>query len=226
MFQTNASKKKLLQAECWVFDLDNTLYPATSGVFAQIDRKMTLFISEFLDLDSEQANHLRKDYYRDYGTTLAGLMANHGMEPDGFLDYVHDIDLGGLTPSLALDEALARLPGRKIIYTNGPAGRAQEVLERISIHRHFDDVFDIIRADFVPKPDPKAFDSLVRHYRLNPPDTVMVEDLARNLEPAAALGMTTVWIKTESEIEPNQSAENVDHVVGDLAAWLAALTAG
>ncbi len=226
MFQTNASKNKLLQAECWVFDLDNTLYPATSGVFAQIDRKMTLFITEFLGLDPEQANHLRKDYYRDYGTTLAGLMANHGMEPDGFLDYVHDIDLGGLTPSPALDEALARLPGRKIIYTNGPAGRAKEVLERISIHRHFYDVFDIIRADFVPKPDPKAFDALARYYRLNPPDTVMVEDLTRNLEPAAALGMTTVWVKTESEIDPNQSTDNVDYVVDDLAAWLGALTAG
>lgn len=211
-----------MDAECWVFDLDNTLYSANSGVFAQIDRKMTLFIAQFLDLDLEQASSVRKTYYTKYGTTLNGLMTLHGMEPGEFLDFVHDIDLSALTPSTALNEALTRLPGRKIIYTNGPADPAGKVLERLSIAHHFEAVFDIIAAEFIPKPDPQAFAALVRRYQLNPSDTVMVEDLTRNLEPAAALGMTTVWVRAESEID--QSAENIDHVVEDLAAWLGALT--
>jgi putative hydrolase of the HAD superfamily len=225
MDQTSPANTRLIEAECWVFDLDNTLYPATSGVFTQIDRKMTLFISEFLDLDIEAANSTRKDFYRDYGTTLAGLMAIHGIEPEVFLDFVHDIDLSALTPDPELDQALARLPGRKIIFTNGPANRAEGVLERLSIGHHFEDIFDIIDAQYIPKPKPQPYDDLVRRHRLKPSLTVMVEDLTRNLKPAAALGMTTVWVRTESEIEPNQPAENIDHVVDDLARWLGALTA-
>ncbi len=226
MFQTNASKNKLLEAECWVFDLDNTLYPATSGVFSQIDRKMTLFISEFLGLDFEEAGTLRKSYYLEHGTTLSGMMALHDLAPEAFLDYVHDIDLSGVSPDPFLDQALGKLRGRKIIFTNANTNHADRVLDRLSIRHHFEAIFDIVGADFVPKPDPKAFDALVHRHRLTPGNTVMVEDLTRNLEPAAALGMTTVWIKTESEIDPNQSAGNVDHVVDDLAAWLGALTAG
>lgn len=213
-----------MEAECWVFDLDNTLYPATSGVFAQVDRKMTRFIADFLGIDLEEAGTIRKTYYLEHGTTLSGLMALHGMKPKAFLDYVHDIDLGEISPDQSLDKALSRLTGRKIIYTNGPTDHAERILERLSIGHHFEAVFDIIGADYIPKPKQEPFDVLVSRFEITPSKTVMVEDLARNLEPAAARGMTTVWVKTESEIDPNQSTDHVDHVVDDLVHWLDALT--
>ncbi len=225
MDQTSAPINRLLQAECWVFDLDNTLYPASSGVIAQVDIKMTRFIADFLDMDLDEAGALRRTYYREHGTTLSGLMARHDIEPAAFLDYVHDIDLGQVTPDPTLNQALSRLRGRKIIYTNAPTRHAQRILDRLSIGHHFEAVFDIIGADYIPKPDPKAFDTLVKRYQLEPSLTVMVEDLARNLAPAAEMGMTTVWVRTESEIDPNQSLGHVDHVVDDLAQWLGALTA-
>lgn len=226
MNQLSASNSLLLEAECWVFDLDNTLYPASSNLFAQVDKKMTRFISDFLDLNLEEAAEIRKTYYRDHGTTLNGLMTLHGLEPGKYLDYVHDIDLSGIAPDLSLDRSLARLAGRKIIFTNGPTDHAERVLDRISIRHHFDDVFDIISADYVPKPQPKVYEALVERQNLTPSNTVMVEDLARNLEPAAALGMTTVWVRPEGcEDDRGQSGANIDHVTDDLSAWLDALTA-
>ncbi len=192
MNQLSTSNSPLLEAECWVFDLDNTLYPASSNLFAQVDKKMTRFISDFLDLNLEEAGKIRQTYYRDHGTTLNGLMILHGLEPGEYLDYVHDIDLSAISPDPALDRSLARLSGRKIIFTNGPTDYAERVLDRISIRHHFDDVFDIISADYVPKPDPKIYHALVERQKLTPSETVMVEDLVRNLEPAAP-GSAGCW---------------------------------
>jgi len=229
MKQINALKTNLLQAECWVFDLDNTLYPATSDVFAQVDKKMTLFIAEFLDLEIEDAGRLRKAYYLEHGTTMAGLMAHHGMPPGDFLDYVHDIDLSNVSTDRMLDEALARLPGRKIVFTNGPADHAGRILDRLAVGHHFEAVFDIIIAGYVPKPKPEAYQSLVDRHELDPQKTVMVEDLARNLVPAAALGMTTVWVRQNEgpdvTKDPDAPVDHVHHIVDDLVPWLAQLTA-
>ena len=147
MRQNNAPKDRLLEAEAWVFDLDNTLYPASSNLFAQIDEKMTRFIADFLDLDIDEANRLRKNYFREHGTTMRGMMDHHGMEPGDFLASVHDIDLGSVTPDPALGEALGRIPGRKIIFTNGPQAHAPRVLDRLAIGHHFEAVFDIIQAE-------------------------------------------------------------------------------
>lgn len=231
MNQVSASNSLLLEAECWVFDLDNTLYPASSNLFAQVDQKMTSFISDFLELSMAEAVKIRKAYYRDHGTTLNGLMTLHGLEPGDYLDFVHDIDLGVISPNVGLDRSLSRLAGRKIIFTNGPTDHAERVLERISIRHHFDAVFDIISAGYVPKPEPKIYHALVERYGLTPSKTVMVEDLARNLEPAAALGMTTVLVCPKGDIESQIDREidgagkNIDHVVEDLSQWLRALTA-
>ncbi|NQU61675.1 MAG: pyrimidine 5'-nucleotidase [Rhodospirillales bacterium] len=229
MDQINALNTNLLQAECWVFDLDNTLYPATSDIFAQVDEKMTLFIAEFLSLGLEAAGKLRKDYYLEHGTTMAGLMAHHGLKPGKFLDYVHDIDLSTVSTDKALDEALSRLAGRKIIFTNGPADHAGRILDKLAVRHHFDAVFDIIIAGYIPKPKPEAYDALVEMHGLKPDKTVMVEDLARNLGPAAALGMTTVWVRQNEgpdvTKDPDAPVDHVHHIVDDLVPWLAQLTA-
>ena len=215
-------KDPLHEAECWVFDLDNTLYPASSDLFPQVDRKMTAYIADFLDIDHDHAGEIRKTYYRDHGTTMSGMMTLHDMDPADFLDFVHDIDLGAIEPDPDLGQALSRLPGRKIIYTNGPTDHAERVLERLSIRHHFEAIFDIIGADYVPKPRPGPYDVLVDRYRLTPAKTVMVEDLVRNLKPAAALGMTTVWVKTDRPwAHTDAEIHKPDHHTDNLSKWLA-----
>ena len=210
-------------AEAWVFDLDNTLYPARSNLFSQVDRRMTRFIADLLGLDSESAYRLQKSYLHRHGTTMRGLMDEHGMDPGPFLDFVHDIDLGPIAPDPVLDQALARLKGRKIVFTNGPTDHALRVMDKLAVAHHFEAVFDIVAADYVPKPEPRAYAALIRRHRLTPANTVMVEDVARNLRPAAALGMTTVWVRAEDEDE-GEDAAGIDHVIDDLSRWLARLT--
>ena len=225
MDQTSAPKNRLKEAECWVFDLDNTLYPSTSDLFPQVDKKMTRFIADFLDLDIQAAGELRRTYYLEYGTTLSGLMALHDMEPDVFLDFVHDIDLAAVTPDPRLNQALSRLPGRKVIFTNGPTNHAERILSRLSIGHHFEDIYDIVGADYIPKPKPEPYDALVRRCNITPSRSVMVEDLARNLAPAADLGMATVWVRPERLRDQDDPVPDyIDHVADDLAQWLGALT--
>ena len=228
MDRTEAAKIRLLEAEAWVFDLDNTLYPASSNLFQQVDRRMTRFIADFLDLEWGAAYRLQKSYFREHGTTMRGLMNVHGIDPGPFLEFVHDIDLAPVAPDPALDAALARLPGRKIVFTNGPTDHALRVMDRLAVRRHFEAVFDIVEADYVPKPEPRAYEALVRRYGLNPPATVMVEDLACNLAPAAAMGMTTVWVRAPlpgGTPDAGNDAQVADHVIDDLSGWLGELTA-
>jgi len=215
---------ELRHADAWVFDLDNTLYPATFKLFGQIDDRMRAYIAEFLGVGLEDAYRLQKHYFREYGTSLHGLMHHHGMDPEPFLDYVHDIDVTVLPPSPKLEAALARLPGRKLVFTNASTRHAERVMGRLGIGHHFDAVFDIIEADYQPKPKPEAYDVLVERHGLDAGNTVMVEDIARNLAPAAALGMTTVWVRTDTE-HGTAGADGgfIDHVVDDLVAWLEAV---
>ncbi|MSO84433.1 MAG: pyrimidine 5'-nucleotidase [Rhodospirillales bacterium] len=215
----------------WAFDLDNTLYPARCKLFAQVEVRIRDYVAGFLGLDSAAAYRLQKVYFREHGTTLQGMMRHHGMEPGPFLAYVHDIDLSAVPPDPVLDQALGRLEGRKIIFTNGSAEHARKVMERIGVARHFEAVFDIAAAGYVPKPEPRVYDAFVRRHGLDPTATVMVEDIARNLVPAAAIGMTTVWVR-ESETQPESGLDPpdraalaaIDHVVDDLALWLSDLT--
>jgi putative hydrolase of the HAD superfamily len=181
--------------DVWVFDLDNTLYPPSCRLFAQIDVKMRTFIGDLLKVGDDEAYRLQKQYYRDHGTTLAGLMKLHKIEPHHFLDFVHDIDVSVVPENLDLACALRRLPGRRLVFTNGTVAHAGRVLQRIGIHDHVEDIFDIVHADFVPKPHTATFERFVRKHDIDPKRAAMFEDLDRNLAPAHELGMTTVLVR-------------------------------
>jgi len=211
------------QVETWVFDLDNTLYPAVSHVFDQISRRMTAFIAEHFDIAPDAALQRQKDYFRRYGTTLRGLMTEHGLPPGPFLDYVHDIDIGPVRsdPDLALK--LGLLPGRKLIFTNASRIHAERIMEKIGITAEFEDIFDIAAADYLPKPDRTAYAMMLRRHGVKPGSACMIEDLAVNLEPAKALGMTTVWLKGEiawAKPKGIGTPRYIDFVAEDLASWL------
>ncbi|CAA7611518.1 pyrimidine 5'-nucleotidase [Magnetospirillum sp. UT-4] len=212
--------------EAWVFDLDNTLYPASSSLFPQIDVRMRQFIAARLGMPLDQAFALQKRYYREFGTTLRGLMLVHGLEPDEFLDYVHDIDHTVLDAAPALDAALARLKGRKFIFTNGSAAHAVKVMERLGIAGRFEGIFDIAAAAYVPKPDPACYRAMVDRFGIDPARAAMVEDIHRNLKPAAAIGMTTVWVRQDNHpdfkvvSQDEDDLAHVHHVTEDLVAWL------
>lgn len=185
--------------ENWVFDLDNTLYPHHLNLWQQVDERIRSFVADFLKISKDDAFRLQKDYYKRYGTTMRGLMAEHGMHPDDYLDYVHQIDHSPLTPNPALGDALEKLPGRKLILTNGTRKHAENVLKRLDIDRHFEDVFDIAAADLDPKPLPQVYERFLKRHDVDPQKAAMFEDLARNLEVPHRLGMTTVLVVPEGE---------------------------
>ncbi|GAB6052804.1 pyrimidine 5'-nucleotidase [Magnetospira thiophila] len=214
----------LRDAAVWVFDLDNTLYHHSACLFDQIDVLMKAYIARLLDLPEDEAFKVQKQYFRDYGTSLRGLMNRHHIDPHDFLDFVHDIDLSVIGPDPRLGRALAALPGRKIIFTNADEAHAARILDRLGIGDHFEAVFDIFAADFVPKPDPAIYDALIRRHGISPTRAVMVEDMARNLIPAHALGMTTLWIDTGSDFgRDGHHPDYIHHATDDLSAWLAAM---
>lgn len=208
-------------ARTWIFDLDNTLYPAVDNLFVQVSRRIRDYIGRILGLDAEAAYRLQKDYFVRYGTSLRGMMIEHAMDPAPFLAYVHDVDLAMIEPSPRLDAALDALEGPKLIFTNASRDHAERVLERLGIARRFDAIFDIADAGFVPKPEPEPYAVLVRRHVPDPAAAVMVDDIARNLAPAAALGMTTVWLRNDTDWGRTGAADgHVHHVADDLVAWL------
>lgn len=218
----------LARAETWVFDLDNTLYPAECNLFAQVDRRMGDFIARHFGIGHDEAKQRQKSFFHSHGTTLRGLMVEHGLDPGAFLDYVHDIDLDVVQPMPALAAALDRLPGRKVIFTNGTVAHADRILARLGIADHFSGVFDIVAGGYLPKPQEEPYRQLLAERAINPRDAVMVEDMARNLKPAAQLGMTTVWVPTAaawSQPDRTEDAAHIHHTAPDLTAFLTALPA-
>jgi len=212
--------------EYWIFDLDNTLYPAENNLFSQVDKRMGEFISQAFDLPLDKAKALQKKYFRSYGTTLRGLMTEHDIPPQDFLTYVHDIDFDVLRKNHNLNEAIKDLNGRKIIYTNASRDYALEVVERIGLKGVFHEVFDIASAGFRPKPDPQSYHKMVRDMGVDPEKSVMVEDIARNLVPASEMGMKTVWVPTGQDWSSDgHSPEHIDYTAPDLAEWLKSLRA-
>ena len=214
--------------ETWVFDLDNTLYPPDTNLWQQIDDRIRAFVSEFLKVTPEDAFRVQKDFYKRYGTTMRGLMAEHNMKPDDFLEFVHEIDHSPLTPDPILGDALEQLPGRKLILTNGTRKHAEAVMKRLDIDKHFEDVFDIAAADLEPKPKPMVYERFLKKHGVDPQKSAMFEDLARNLEVPHQLGMTTVLvvppkarqiIREGWELEGRES-EHVHHVTEDLTGFL------
>ena len=214
----------LSHVEFWIFDLDNTLYPAQCRLFDQVERRIGLYIEQLLNLDRETARALQKQYFREHTTTLKGLMVNHGVDPGHFLDFVHQIDVTGVTADSALDRALEALPGKKLIYTNGSVAHARNVMARLGINRHFADIFDIAASNYDPKPSTASFARLIEEHGIAPKRAVMLDDMPRNLKPAADLGMTTVLISTHSEwAQPAGDEDYIHHTTERLADWLAAL---
>ncbi|MBO6541049.1 MAG: pyrimidine 5'-nucleotidase [Rhizobiaceae bacterium] len=216
----------------WVFDLDNTLYPHHSNLFAQVDVRITAFVSELLSLPRDEARALQKRLYKEYGTTMNGLMALHGIDPDDFLEKVHDIDYSGLTPDPALGDAIRALPGRKFIFTNGDRRHAERTARQLGILDHFDEIFDIIAAELEPKPAAATYGRFLKRHGVEPAQAAMFEDLGRNLEVPKSLGMRTVLIvprnfePTFSEIWERDAAydDAVDFVTDDLSAFLTSIS--
>ena len=205
----------------WIFDLDNCLYPASTGLFSLIDERMGAYIQRLLDCDAVEAKRVQKSHFHEHGTTLAGLMKEHCIDPHDFLEDVHDIPLDRIEPNERLAVAIARLPGRKFILTNGDAPYARRVLEAIGIHEHFDDLHDIHASSYRPKPDPHGYELLCAKYDIDPQQALFVDDMVQNLRPAKALGMTTVWVDNGSERgNHGYDEEVVDHRVTDVRAWL------
>jgi putative hydrolase of the HAD superfamily len=215
--------------ESWVFDLDNTLYPHHL-LWQQVDDRIRAYVAKFLGVTAEDAFRVQKDYYKRYGTTMRGLMAEHNVDTDDYLEFVHEIDHSPLEPNPALGAAIEQLPGRKLILTNGTRKHAEAVMRRLEIDRHFEDVFDIAAADLDPKPMPQVYDRFLKKHGVDPTRAAMFEDLARNLEVPHALGMTTVLVVPDStrevlrEVWENQGrdAPHVDHVTDNLAGFLQA----
>jgi putative hydrolase of the HAD superfamily len=215
----------------WVFDLDNTLYPHHSNLFSQIDVKMTSYVAQLLQLPREEARKIQKQFYLEHGTTLKGLMINHKIDPDDFLEKVHDIDYSWLDPDPALGKAIKALPGRKFIFTNGNRSHAERAARQLGILEHFEDVFDIVEAGLTPKPSRETYDKFIARHTVNGEAAAMFEDLALNLVEPKALGMKTVLIVprnfkgdfVEAWEHDGQDGDHVDHVTDDLTGFLKAL---
>ena len=219
----------------WVFDLDNTLYPAECHLFRQIDANMALFIQRLLSFPADKARALQKHYYVKYGTTLSGLMREHGVQPAEFMSFVHDIDLSAVPENPRLAEYIAALPGQKSIFTNGSVAHAENVIGKIGLSGLFDNIFDIEAADFTPKPHHNAYRHFLARTNIDPQNAIMFEDLADNLAVPHALGMTTVlicsnarWMDDEpvdkrpatGDMKAHLEHEHIHHVTDDITSFL------
>jgi putative hydrolase of the HAD superfamily len=219
--------------ETWVFDLDNTLYPHHVNLWQQVDGRIRDYIANYLKITGEQAFRLQKDYYQRYGTSMRGLMIEHGMEPDDYLDYVHQIDHSPIEPNPALGAAIEQLPGRKLILTNGTLRHADAVLARLGLNDHFEHVFDIIAAELEPKPSALTYERFLKAHAVDAGKAAMFEDLAHNLAVPHTLGMTTVLVVPEGTREvfredwelEGRDAPHVDHVTENLVGFLETISA-
>jgi putative hydrolase of the HAD superfamily len=221
---SGAGSRNLREAEAWIFDLDNTLYPVTERLLGDIDRHIGTFIAGFLGVDATEARRIQKQYFRDYGLTLRGLMIHHGLDPARYFDHMNATDLSDIAPDPALAQMIRTLRGRRFVYTNSSARHAEMVLKRLGMRDAFEAVFDIEAADYVPKPAPEAYAALCVRHGIQPARAVMVDDIVRNLAPAASLGMTTVWVETDAEWARTETpGDHVHHRTRDLRIWLADL---
>jgi putative hydrolase of the HAD superfamily len=228
MTETRKTSRAFTHIDTWVFDLDNTLYPHHVNLWQQVDVRIGEFVSAWLKISAAEARRVQKDYYRRYGTTMRGMMTEHGVHADDYLAYVHQIDHSPLQPNPAMGLAIAKLPGRKLILTNGSTDHADKVLARLGIGAHFEAVFDIIAAELEPKPAPQTYQKFLRLHGVNARTSAMFEDLARNLVVPHQLGMTTVLVvpdgtrevvREDWELE-GRDAAYVDHVTDDLTGFL------
>ena len=213
--------KELKNIKYWLFDLDNTLYSGDTKVFDQVDKKMSKFISDKLKVDLVEARKIQKSYFQEYNTTLNGMIKNHKINAEEFLEFVHDVDLNFLKKDVLLENQINRLGGKKIIFTNGSRAHATNVTKRIGIDKLFDGVFDIVDSDFYPKPSIEPYKKIIENYNIEPEYCIFFEDIARNLKPAHELGMKTVWIKNDEPWAAKYSDESfINYKTDNLAKFL------
>ena len=207
----------------WIFDLDNTLYSADSGIFQQVHILMGKFVSEHLKIDLKEAKELQKKYYQQHGTTLRGMMDNHGVDPDHFLDEVHRLDYSIVFPNLELNKELEKLEGRKIIYTNANRKHADDVLNKLELTDMFKEIFDIKSANYIPKPEISPYQQIINDFDIDPTTAIMFDDIAKNLVPAKNVGFTSVWIDAGYENfsdDIKNSKKYLDYETKDISKFL------
>ena len=207
----------------WIFDLDNTLYSADSGIFQQVHTLMSKFVSAHLNIDIKKATELQRKYYRQHGTTLRGLMDNHNVDPDHFLSEVHQLDYSIVGPNFKLNRELKKLKGRKIIYTNANRQHANDILIRLELTNMFDEIFDIKTANYIPKPEASPYEQIISEFNIDPITTIMFDDIAKNLVPAKNVGFASVWIDVGYENFSDDIAKSkkyLDYETKDLSLFL------
>ena len=216
---------ELSHIESWIFDLDNTLYPASSDLFGLIDVRMGLYVERLLGVDAAEARRIQKGLFREHGTTLSGLMTTHDIDPHEFLAFVHDIEMDVLAEDRRIIDSLALLPGRKLVFTNGDADYAGRVLAKLGLSKSFEAIHDIHACAYQPKPHAASYASMTKALNVDPTTALFVEDMARNLKPAKAIGMTTVWVNNGSELGNHEADTSfIDYEINDVGQWLHDIT--
>ncbi|OPZ78706.1 MAG: D-glucose-1-phosphatase [Alphaproteobacteria bacterium ADurb.Bin438] len=222
------TKNKLANVTDWVFDLDDTLYPSTCDVFFKMEKRICEYMSKHIGITVDEARVLQREYYAKYGVTIRGLMIHHNIDPDDFLEDIHQIDLSVLPENKDLDECIANLPGKKYIFTNGIKSHAERVLKKVGIRNHFEGIFSIREAHFVPKPSIDIYKKMLNTFGIDPTKSIMFDDAQKNLRPANELGMATVWVRGAvthfSKVEENP--EFCDYITSDITSWLKDVLAG
>ena len=213
--------KNLLDIKHWIFDLDNTLYSGQTKVFSEVDKKMSAFISEKMNVDLIKAKEIQKKYFYEYGTTLSGLMKQDNIDPHDFLEFVHDIDISWLPKDLKLREELIKIEEKKYIFTNGSHAHVENVTKQLGIDGLFDGAFDIVDANFVPKPHIDPYQKIIKKFNLDPKKSILIEDIAHNLEQAKNLGMKTCWLENdEAFAKKNADKSYIDYKIKSLPSFL------
>ena len=213
--------KELTEIKYWIFDLDNTLYSGQTKVFSEVDKKMSSFISEKFNVDLVEAKKIQKEYFYEYGTTLSGLMKKKNVNPKEFLEFVHDIDISWLPKDKFLRAELIKIKEKKYIFSNGSHAHIENVTNQLGINGLFDGAFDITDADFVPKPHLDPYKKLVEKFNLDPKKSILIEDIAHNLEQAKNLGMKTCWLENEETFAKKDSDKSyIDYKIKNLPSFL------
>ena len=213
--------KNLIDTKHWIFDLDNTLYSGQTKVFSEVDKKMSAFISKKMNVDLIKAKEIQKKYFYEYGTTLSGLMKQDGIDPHDFLEFVHDIDISWLPQDLKLKEELIKIKEKKYIFTNGSHAHVKNVTKQLGIDDLFDGVFDIVDANFVPKPHVNPYKKIIEKFTIDPTKSILIEDIAHNLEQAKNLGMKTCWLENEETFAKKDADKPyIDYKIKNLPSFL------
>ncbi|MDC0364016.1 pyrimidine 5'-nucleotidase [Candidatus Pelagibacter sp.] len=213
--------KDLLNINYWIFDLDNTLYSGQTEVFSEVDKKMSAFISKKMNVDLIKAKEIQKKYFYEYGTTLSGLMKQDSIDPHEFLEFVHDIDISWLPKDLKLKDELIKIKEKKFIFTNGSHAHVENVTKQLGIDGLFDGAFDIVDANFVPKPHIDPYKKIIDKFKIEPTKSILIEDIAHNLEQAKNLGMKTCWLENdEAFAKKDADKPYIDYKIKNLPSFL------